>query len=207
MTPGVTTGFDVNGLSIQGGGSICASLDVSGAPTLVVDCPPTCPANAGTLTALADTVCLTAVSPRSRFAQWRSGGPGRFRAFYVLTSGPGLATRQRVPPALPAHHPGDYTVHSLVYDPTTWTFPSWSRATTVLMNALPIQGGGSICASLDVPGVPVVVEDCSRPVRPMPVGLTADSEDVCLQGGGPVTISATPDGNSVVPPGYSEVMS
>jgi hypothetical protein len=33
---GVTTGFDVNGLLIQGGGSICASLDVNGAPFLVV---------------------------------------------------------------------------------------------------------------------------------------------------------------------------
>ncbi|NRB64267.1 MAG: hypothetical protein HRU40_14790, partial [Saprospiraceae bacterium] len=29
---GVTTGFDVNGLIIQGGGEICASLDVAGAP-------------------------------------------------------------------------------------------------------------------------------------------------------------------------------
>ncbi|MBK6543201.1 MAG: hypothetical protein IPG10_18330 [Flavobacteriales bacterium] len=28
---GVTTGFDVNGLLVQGGGAICASLDVAGA--------------------------------------------------------------------------------------------------------------------------------------------------------------------------------
>ncbi|MBK6543656.1 MAG: hypothetical protein IPG10_20845 [Flavobacteriales bacterium] len=27
----VTTGFDVNGLLVQGGGAICASLDVAGA--------------------------------------------------------------------------------------------------------------------------------------------------------------------------------
>ena len=33
--PGVTTGFDVNSLLVQGGGSICASLDVQGAPFLV----------------------------------------------------------------------------------------------------------------------------------------------------------------------------
>jgi hypothetical protein len=32
VTPGVTTGFDVNGLLVQGGGTICASLDVAGAP-------------------------------------------------------------------------------------------------------------------------------------------------------------------------------
>ena len=35
VVPGVTTGFDVNGLLIQGGGTICASLDVAGAPVLV----------------------------------------------------------------------------------------------------------------------------------------------------------------------------
>jgi hypothetical protein len=35
VVPGVTTGFDVNSLLVQGGGSICASLDVQGAPFLV----------------------------------------------------------------------------------------------------------------------------------------------------------------------------
>ncbi|MBK9274589.1 MAG: hypothetical protein IPM49_08635, partial [Flavobacteriales bacterium] len=40
---GVTTGFDVNGLLVQGGGSICASLDVPGAQFNVAS------PNAGTL--------------------------------------------------------------------------------------------------------------------------------------------------------------
>lgn len=31
VKPGVTTGFDVNGLLVQGGGNICAALDVAGA--------------------------------------------------------------------------------------------------------------------------------------------------------------------------------
>jgi hypothetical protein len=35
VVPGVTTGFNVNSLLVQGGGSICASLDVQGAPFLV----------------------------------------------------------------------------------------------------------------------------------------------------------------------------
>ncbi len=37
VVPGVTTGFDVNGLLVQGGGTLCASLDVSGAPFLVLN--------------------------------------------------------------------------------------------------------------------------------------------------------------------------
>jgi hypothetical protein len=36
VVPGQTTGFDVNGLLLQGGGAICASLDVQGAPFIVV---------------------------------------------------------------------------------------------------------------------------------------------------------------------------
>ncbi|MEO7081587.1 MAG: T9SS type A sorting domain-containing protein [Flavobacteriales bacterium] len=36
MVPGTTTGFNVNSLLVQGGGSICASLDVQGAPFLVL---------------------------------------------------------------------------------------------------------------------------------------------------------------------------
>ncbi|MEX1132758.1 MAG: T9SS type A sorting domain-containing protein, partial [Flavobacteriales bacterium] len=39
VQPGVTTGFDVNGLLIQGGGEICASLDVTGAAFTVEICP------------------------------------------------------------------------------------------------------------------------------------------------------------------------
>ena len=35
---GSTTGFDVNALLFQGGGSICGSLDVAGATTVVNDC-------------------------------------------------------------------------------------------------------------------------------------------------------------------------
>lgn len=36
VVPGTTTGFNVNSLLVQGGGSICASLDVQGAPFLVL---------------------------------------------------------------------------------------------------------------------------------------------------------------------------
>ena len=209
VTPGVTTGFDVNGLLIQGGGSICASLDVSGAPTLVVDCPPTCPANAGTLTALADTVCLDGgIAEITVLPNGDQVVPAGFVPFYVLTSGPGLVIEAAgSSPLFQLTTPGDYTVHSLVYDPTTLDLSIVEPGVTTGfdVNALLIQGGGSICASLDVPGVPVVVEDCSPTCEADAGGLTADSEDVCLQGGGPVTISATPDGNSVVPPGYSEV--
>jgi len=37
VVPGLTTGFDVNGLLIQGGGDICAALDVAGAMVMVME--------------------------------------------------------------------------------------------------------------------------------------------------------------------------
>jgi hypothetical protein len=43
VVPGVTTGFDVNGLLVQGGGALCASLDVAGAQFNVADCACTWP--------------------------------------------------------------------------------------------------------------------------------------------------------------------
>ena len=52
IEPGVTTGVDVLGLLTQGGGDVCANLDVAGAPVSVSD------PFAGTLTADADTACL-----------------------------------------------------------------------------------------------------------------------------------------------------
>ncbi|MBK9401050.1 MAG: hypothetical protein IPN36_09385 [Bacteroidetes bacterium] len=53
VVPGTTTGFDVNGLLVQGGGSICASLDVAGAQFNVTN------PDAGTLTAVNATICGT----------------------------------------------------------------------------------------------------------------------------------------------------
>ena len=205
VVPGVTTGFDVNALLIQGGGSICASLDVAGAPTLVVDCPPTCPADAGTVTALADTVCLDGgiaqitVSPNGDQVV-----PAGFLPFYVLTSGPGLVIEAASSsPVFQVTTAGDYTVHSLVFDPTTLdlTIVVPGVTTGFDVNALLIQGGGSICASLDVAGAPVVVEDCSAVCEADAGTLTIDLATVCLDNGSAV-VSATPDGNSFEPAGY-----
>ncbi|MBK9401639.1 MAG: hypothetical protein IPN36_12510 [Bacteroidetes bacterium] len=56
---------------------------------------------------------------------------------------------------------GIYTIHTLVYDPSTLNLGIVVPGTTTGfdVNALLIQGGGSICASLDVTGAPVIVND------------------------------------------------
>jgi hypothetical protein len=95
---------------------------------------------------------------------------------YVLTQGVELvivdagATPDFLVPA-----EGSYTIHTLVYDPTTLDLGIIEIGVTTGfdVNALLIQGGGAICGSLDVAGAPVVVEVCSA----------CDGADVTTTGG------------------------
>ena len=59
-----------------------------------------------------------------------------------------------------------------------------------------IQGGGTLCASLDVAGAPVHI------TNPDAGTLTATATNVSLEGGSAM-ISATPNGDANVPSGYS----
>ena len=201
---GVTTGFDVNSLLIQGGGSICASLDVLGAPVTAELCG-TCLADAGTLTADANPVCLVAGSAIiSATADGSAVVPEGYTTIYVLTQGPELViVGVNLSTDFGVTAVGDYTIHTLVYDPLTLDLSIVEPGVTTGfdVNALLIQGGGTICASLDVAGAPVTVEVCDD--CPADAGtLTADEPDVCLQSG---VLLAIADGNSEVPQGFQTI--
>ena len=204
---GVTTGFDVNGLLIQGGGTICASLDVAGAPIVVEDCTEPCTANAGTLTADLDVVCFIAdETVVSATPDGNSVVPDGYSTVYVLTAGPELlivdvaTTPNLLVPAV-----GDYTIHTLVYDPLTLDLGIVELGVTTGfdVNGLLIQGGGTICASLDVAGAPVTAEVCAACLANAG-NLTPDASPVCLVAGSAI-ISATADGSAVVPDGYTTI--
>jgi len=160
---GVTTGFDVNALLIQGGGAICGSLDVTGAPVTVEVCL-TCDAFAGTITADASVVCL--VDDMAVLTATPNGDiviPAGFETIYVLTKGVGLLIMDAASsPDFMVTAEGDYTIHTLVYDPNTLDISliEFGVTTGFDVNALLIQGGGTICASLDVVGAPVAVQIC-----------------------------------------------
>ena len=196
VVPGVTTGFDVNNLLVQGGGHICASLDVPGAPVTVED------PNAGTLTADASSVCFSMGSATiSATPDGNIHVPAGYNSLYVLTSGAGLVIEQvDTVPSFTVTSPGLYTIHTLVYNPNTLNLGIVVPGTTTGVDVfgLIVPGGGNICASLDVAGAPVVV------AHPDAGTITADADTTCAAGG-PVTISATPDGNANVPMGYSTV--
>ena len=208
VVPGVTTGFDVNGLLIQGGGSICASLDVAGAPILVDPCPVPCLADAGTLTADSATYCLDNSGIFiSATPDGNSVVPAGYQTLYVLTEGAGLTILQANPtPVFSISDTGNYTIHTLVYDPNTLNLSLVVFGTTVAVDVLGllVQGGGLICASLDVPGAPITVVDCGELCTADAGSITADLSLACIDSTS-VIISATPDGNDIVPAGYQTV--
>ncbi|MBL0071579.1 MAG: hypothetical protein IPP34_07135 [Bacteroidetes bacterium] len=138
---------------LVGGGSICASLDVAGAPVSIAN------PDAGTLTASSINPCtfvISAVSDGNVFV------PAGYQILYVLTSGAGLVIEQVGPtPDFTVPTGGVYTIHTLVYDPATLdlTIVTPGVTTGFDVNGLLVQGGGSICASLDVAGAQFNIEN------------------------------------------------
>ncbi|HRH68294.1 MAG TPA: T9SS type A sorting domain-containing protein [Flavobacteriales bacterium] len=203
---GETTGGDVNALLIQGGGTICGSLDVTGAPVTVEVCTG-CDAAAGTLVAMSSTVCF--IAPEVMISASANGDavvPEGFITVYLLTSGQDLViVGEAATPSFPVTGTGAYTIHTLVYDPTTLDLGEVELGVTTAneVEEILIQGGGTICASLDMAGAPVSVREgmeCNARVGPPP-----DKETSLCLSGGLVTMAATANGDAEVPTGFETV--
>ncbi len=180
-TFGVTQIGEVNDLLLQGGGELCGSLDLVGAAISVAVC---CPADAGTLTADDASVCfLNGPTTISATLNGDAFIPVDFEVIHVLTSGVDLVIEAaNATPEFPVLAAGEYTIHTLIYDPATLDLGiiEFGVTTAAAVNALLVQGGGSICASLDLNGAPVFVEDCSPEnddctnALELPIGLIED---------------------------------
>ncbi|MBL7986200.1 MAG: T9SS type A sorting domain-containing protein, partial [Flavobacteriales bacterium] len=158
IVPGVTTGFDVNALLVQGGGELCASLLVAGPQFEVAACENECLANAGSITPNDPLVCWQ----DEQLVGTPAGNatvPAGYQVLYVLTRGNGLVIRQvNTEPVFTVNQNGIYRIHTLVYDPATLdlSIVQFGTTTGFDVNGLLIQGGGTICASLDVAGAPFI---------------------------------------------------
>jgi hypothetical protein len=199
VVPGTTTGFMVNALLVQGGGEICAALDVAGASITVTFCDAECTASAGTLFGYKPTDCLqqggTAIGA---IPAGNAHVPAGYMVMFVLTEGPEhTIVHTQSSPIFTVNTVGHYTIHTLVYDPSTLDVGTIVPGTTTaaMVNAMLIQGGGSICASLDLVGTSILVDD------PVVGTITANNAEVCLDMGEMATISATAGGH-YVPEGY-----
>jgi hypothetical protein len=153
---GTTTGGDVLGLLAAN--DICASLDVAGAAFMVEACENECTAFAGTI-APADFLVCWQDEQLIGIPAGDAAVPAGYETLYVLTRGNGLIIRQvNTEPVFSVTQNGVYRIHTLVYDPSTLdlSIVQFGTTTGFDVNGLLIQGGGSICASLDVNGAPFI---------------------------------------------------
>ena len=122
--------------------------------------------NAGTLTLNDDPLdcdsnaCTTAAATPNgdKFI------PDGYSEIYVLTSGDALVIEQvNDAPEFTVCEQGLYTIHTLVFDTATLDLGIVEIGVTTGfdVNSLLIQGGGDICASLDVAGAPFEAPDCT----------------------------------------------
>src|SRR5690606_17540365 len=98
----------------------CASLDMAGASTSVIECP-TCDADAGTLTADNAELCLeNGEAIVSATPNGDAVVPAGYETAYVLTEGAGLVIVQTATtPSFTVTAVGACRIHTLVYDPAT----------------------------------------------------------------------------------------
>ncbi|MEL7425329.1 MAG: T9SS type A sorting domain-containing protein, partial [Bacteroidota bacterium] len=194
---GVTTGFDVNGLLQQGGGDICAALDVAGAHFSVEECP--CEANFGHIFPSSDE-CLDGNAALEATVFTSPTVPAGFEVLYVLTSGEELVIEAvNSTPEFTVEETGIFTIHTLVYDPATLdlSIVEFGVTTGFDVNGLLQQGGGDICAALDVAGAHFSVEECPCEAD---FGHIFASSDECFDGS--ADLEATVQTPPTVPPAY-----
>jgi gliding motility-associated-like protein len=147
------TATDENGCS--------ASVDI----TVGDDClnPSLCTANAGTLVVNANSVCLDngsvliLATPQENVVV-----PSGYEIIYVLTEFEVIRAVGNEP-KFTVMNAGSFTIHTLVYDPSTLDLSILVFGTTLAQDVvnLLLQGGGDICASLDVTGGTILVINCN----------------------------------------------
>ena len=188
VVPGTTTGFQVNSLLVQGGGSVCAALDVTGGAISVVQ------PNAGTLSG-GGTVCTADEVVLTATPNGNSNTPDGYSLAYVLTSGTGLVIEQLGgAPEFTVTSGGLYTIHTFVF-PSDLDLSVVEPGVTTGVDVLNLLAANNICASLDVAGAAFNVTNPEA-------GTLSSGGDVCLTGDG-ATLTATPNGDSNTPEGYS----
>lgn len=164
---GTSTLAELNAELIQGGGTFCGSLDLVGAQVTVRRCLIDCDAEAGTLSADAAEFCFEGEHEISAFHQSQPTIPEGYMLGYVLSSGASRMLQAfSFVPSFTVGGANTYTIHTLVYDTVTFDPDTilFGGTTTAQLNAQFGQGGGTICAVLDLTGAVVQVLDC-RPAN------------------------------------------
>ncbi len=158
---------------------------------ITVLCTSSCDVDAGSLTPNPEMYCLVGTTVAISAVHTADPViPSGYNLIYILTSGSDLLIRDASPtPNFVISLPDNYTIHTLVYDPNTLDLGIINLGTTTGfdINDLLIQGGGDICAALDVTGAPAVVTEdcgCQNPV----VDNVVTQNTTCNNSAGSITI-------------------
>ena len=145
-----------------------------------------CEADAGDIEPDAAQVCLEG-SPS--FVSATPAGnqivPAGYTTIYILTTGADLTILAvNNTPVFDVFGTGDYTIHTLIYDPATLDLSIVVPGTTTAADVLALlqQGGGDICASLDVDGASIEV------VEPLAT-ISAQAPETCDDCNGQVSLT------------------
>ncbi len=163
IVPGTTTLVALNAQLIAGGGPLCGALDLVGALFQVAQCGAPCEADAGAMLPEATPVCLG--DSGATIAAVSFGDtlvPTGYQLAYLLSGNGADLLAHGTTPVFQVDTAGNFGIHALVYDPATLDLAAlpWGSIGILDLNAMLVQGGGTICAGLDVLGAQVAVEDC-----------------------------------------------
>ena len=160
----------------------------------ILDGCSSCAADAGTLTADSTNICYNGTAVTISASHVSSPSlPAGFNIIYVLTSGAGFEILQvNNIPEFSVNMLTSYTIHTLVFDPSTLNPNDYTNA--LALNADILQGGGTICASLDVVGAPVTLINCSGCVTPQIQNIVI-IESTCGNSDGSAIINIAGGGN------------
>lgn len=202
---GVTMLKTVKQTFIQDGGTICAAVDPVGAYFVVSTCQQTCGVTPGTLNPTGNP-CIDNWNSVRLLATvgTQPNVPSGYIVRYLLTYGDDKVIQKIAStPDFTVTSTGKYRIHTLIYHPNTLNFTIYLNLTKLSeLNALLIQGGGSVCAALDWDGAYFNVGTCNTCT--VSAGKLTATVPNCLVAGGSVTLSAQVHTAPVVPTGWSK---
>ena len=119
-----------------------------------------------------------------------STAPGITTA-YLLTDAQGTVLEVSDTPEFWVDQTGTYAINGLVYDPLSFNVSAITRGSTTLadLNAQFVQGGGFLCAGLDLDGASVQVTNCASCDVAVGTLTTADPTVWCTDDGLPSVLT------------------
>lgn len=179
----------VYGITITDGFGCQAGQDTINVPNICG-----CSVDAGSITADSTDICDQ--KPFMVISATPDGDmivPAGYQIRYFLTNDVDIITQINTEPKFNLAGSGDFVIHPFVYDPTQYDIATISIGQTSIfdINLQLIQGGGLICASLDVVGAAIHVIKCTTCNLPQPTVETIDAH--CGQADGALQLFYTQD--------------